>query len=87
MKWITKLKSFLNPLTETVKKVTRKKGLLHYYNRKKGYGFISSSQTEKDVFVHYSDMNDKLRKGDMVVFNVTSTEKGLKAENVELVEM
>jgi CspA family cold shock protein len=60
-------------------------GLVHYLNRKKGYGFISSEETEDDVFVHYTDMEENIRKGDKVKFETKETPKGLRAQNVALV--
>lgn len=49
----------------------------------RGYGFIESDQ-DKDVFVHYTDIQGKysLREGEAVEFDVIETPKGLKAVNV-----
>jgi CspA family cold shock protein len=86
MKLLEKLKSFFKKEEKVV--VTEKemkKGLVYYFNRKKGYGFISSKETSKDIFVHCTDMEDDIKRGDKVMFQVASTERGLKAENVQLV--
>lgn len=73
-----------NNSEETKAETKTKTGLVHYLNRKKGYGFISSKETEDDVFVHYTDMEENIRKGDEVEFEVKETPKGLRAENVAL---
>jgi CspA family cold shock protein len=85
MKLLEKLKKFFKKETELVTKKEVKKGLVHYFNRRKGYGFISSKDTQKDIFVHCTDMEDNIKRGDRVMFEVASTERGLKAENVHLV--
>lgn len=88
MKLLEKLKSlFKKEEKKTVAKKEMKRGLVHYFNRKKGYGFISSKETSKDVFVHCTDMEDNIKRGDRVLFEVAFTERGLKAENVQLAEV
>jgi CspA family cold shock protein len=64
---------------------TEKVGVIKYFNWKKGFGFIRSSQTTNDVFVHIKDVNDRVRKGDKVQFQVEMGDKGLRARNVELI--
>ena len=31
-------------------------GKVKWFSSEKGYGFISSSETEKDIYVHFSDL-------------------------------
>lgn len=55
----------------------------------KGYGFIGVDDSEKDVFVHYSDVKSNerfvsLKVGQRVKFEIEDTDKGPKAKNVEL---
>ncbi len=71
---------------EDEKSKGEKVGIIKYFNWKKGFGFIRSSQTAKDVFVHIQDLNDRIRKGDRVQFQVEKNEKGLRAKNVELIQ-
>jgi CspA family cold shock protein len=85
MKLLERLKSLFKKEEKVVEQKEVKKGLVHYFNRKKGYGFISSKETSKDIFVHCTDMEDNIKRGDRVMFEVASTERGLKAENVQLV--
>lgn len=58
-------------------------GRVHWWNRKKGYGFIISEEGT-DVFVHYTALvgDRNLEKGEYVEFRVEQGYKGLKAVNV-----
>jgi len=53
----------------------------------KGFGFISREGEEKDLFFHQSSLNgvtfEELREGDTVTFEVTQSEKGPAATNVQ----
>lgn len=61
-------------------------GQVKFLNKKNGYGFIKSAQTEQDVFVHFDDTKDFLKRGDKVSFQVEKSEKGLRARNVQVVK-
>ncbi len=74
-----RVKQFLTPNEPKLKS-----GFVKFFNYKRGYGFISSIQTEKDVFVHVTEVEDKLRAGDRVLFETQDDQKGLKAVNVRL---
>lgn len=62
-------------------------GTVKWFDKRKGYGFISH-EGDDDVFVHYSDFaDDKLRTlddGDTVCFEIVEGEKGPRAANVTL---
>ncbi len=61
-------------------------GKVKWWDNKKGFGFISQ-EDGKDVFVHHKGILGKgfkvLREGEEVTFDVVTSEKGLKAENVQ----
>ena len=61
-------------------------GKIKFFNRRRGYGFIESDSLEKDVFVHVTDLEDYVSKGDRVTFEVQPSDKGLEAKHVRLVK-
>ena len=65
----------------------REKGTVKWFNPKKGYGFIARNDGN-DVFVHSSSLQGNgyrtLEEGDQVEFEVASSEKGLEAKEVKL---
>ena len=61
-----------------------KDGTVKWYDRKKGYGSISSSEAD-DIFVHYTRLTSQtttLADGDTVKFEIVDGEKGPRASNV-----
>lgn len=73
---------------KTTAKSTRghRTGTVRYFNYRKGYGFISCPDLEDDTFVHVSDTNGSLRKGDKVTFRIEQEDKGPRAREVEVVK-
>jgi cold shock protein len=65
---------------------TMASGKVKWFDNKHGFGFITQ-ETGQDVFVHYSAIQGEgfrtLNEGDEVIFDVVTSEKGLKAENVK----
>ena len=63
-------------------------GKVKWFNQEKGYGFIEV-EGEKDVFVHYSAIQQEgfktLKEGDTVEFEVVEGQKGPQAANVTIV--
>ena len=63
----------------------RKIGTVKWFNSTKGFGFIEV-ENEKDVFVHYSEINAdgyrSLDEGQRVEFTVVDGQKGPQAQNV-----
>ncbi|MBI1802139.1 MAG: cold-shock protein [Chloroflexi bacterium] len=60
-------------------------GTVKWFNRVKGFGFITPDSGE-DVFVHYTNIRGEgyrnLDEGDKVEFNVVQGPKGLQAVDV-----
>ena len=68
------------------------KGVITFFNEKKGYGFIEEEETPSSsgpagVFVHYSQIAHPgyrtLKEGQAVEFDVREGNSGLKAVNVQ----
>lgn len=63
-------------------------GTVKWFNEEKGYGFIQYDGSDKDLFVHFRQVNYKgfgrvsLAEGQKVTFQVGEGQKGPQAENV-----
>jgi CspA family cold shock protein len=66
----------------------RQNGTVKWFNNSKGYGFIAPADGSKDLFVHFSAIQDSnggyrsLNEGDRVEFDVEEGNKGPQATNV-----
>ncbi len=61
-------------------------GTVKMFDAKRGFGFIIRDDGEKDVYVHFSEVEEDslpLAKDDRVEFSVEPEEKGPKAVAVE----
>lgn len=67
-----------------------KRGVVKWFNRLKGFGFIKPSDGGGDVFVHYSAIDGEgyrnLYEGDSVRYDEIDQGKGPQARNVRHVE-
>ena len=63
-------------------------GRIKYYNFDKGFGFIAQDSSDADVFLHSSAIKqpeyEELRVGQRVKYSIIEGEKGLVAQNVEV---
>ncbi len=66
-------------------------GTVKWFNEEKGYGFIQQENGEKDLFVHFRQVNNSgpgrvsLAEGQNVTFEIGEGQKGPQAENVTAV--
>ncbi|CAM1348489.1 cold-shock protein [Tenacibaculum discolor] len=61
-------------------------GTVKFFNNSKGFGFITSSESGEDIFVHNSGLIDDVRENDKVRYDTEQGRKGLNAFNVEIVD-
>ena len=61
------------------------KGKVKFFNDTKGFGFITEEGSNVDHFVHVSGLNDEVREGDEVEFDLIEGKKGLNAVDVSLI--
>lgn len=66
--------------------MSRKRGIVKWFNRLKGFGFIEPEEGGADVFVHYSaiegDGYRNLYEGDPVQYDEIDMGKGPQAKKV-----
>ena len=87
--WSNAIKPIQNPTDyRSGELLERESGKVKWFNANKGFGFITRESGE-DVFVHFRSIRGKghrvLRDGQRVDFFVSDGEKGLQAEDVEVV--
>jgi len=61
-------------------------GKIKWYNYKKGFGFIVG-EDGKEYFIHYSQVpqGTKLYEEDAITFDAVDTDKGVQAQNLQVV--
>lgn len=61
-------------------------GRVKWFDPRKGYGFILRDESNGDIFVHYTAIQQegfrRLEEGERVEFDLVQTPKGLHARNV-----
>ena len=61
-------------------------GTVKWFSRMKGWGFIEPDEGERDIFVHYENIQGdgfrNLEKGERVSFRIEDTPRGPKALDV-----
>jgi len=61
------------------------KGTVKFFNQVKGFGFIKVEGSDKEIFVHKSDVRGTIQENDTVEFDVQEGKKGLNAVNVRVI--
>lgn len=67
---------------------TRQSGVVKWFDAKKGFGFIKPEEGN-DIYVHYGDIEGGgrqcLNEGQYVTFLAISGDKGIQAEQVQII--
>lgn len=62
-------------------------GIVKWFNNQKGYGFICASDTQEEIFAHFSSIvmegYKSLKAGQLVDFEINRGSKGLHALNIK----
>ena len=62
-------------------------GKVKWFNAKKGYGFITDDETNKDIFLHVSALEESklrvLKEEQEIEFDIKEKEKKLQAINIK----
>ena len=62
-------------------------GKVKWFNAKKGYGFITDSETKKDIFLHVSALEESklrvLKEEQKIVYDIKEDKDKLQAINIK----
>ena len=65
-------------------------GTVKWFNDAKGFGFVTPEDGGKDLFAHFSAIQQpgfkSLQEGQRVTFDVTTGPKGQQASNIRIAE-
>lgn len=63
-----------------------KEGVVKFFNKTKGFGFIQVADSSEDIFVHESGLIDEIYENNKVQFNIEKGKKGMNAVNVKVID-
>ena len=62
-------------------------GKVKWFNSKKGYGFITDDETNKDIFLHVSSLEESklrvLKEEQKIVYDIKEEKNKLQAINIK----
>jgi cold shock protein len=66
---------------------TMPSGKVKWFNAKKGYGFITDNETQKDIFLHVSALEDSklrvLKEEQIISYDIKEEKDKLQAVNIK----
>jgi cold shock protein len=63
-----------------------KEGVVKFFNKTKGFGFIKQTETGEEIFVHQTGLIDEIHENDKVEFEIENGKKGLNAVRVKVIQ-
>jgi CspA family cold shock protein len=67
--------------------LTMPSGKIKWFNAKKGYGFITDSETQKDIFLHVSALEESklrdLKEEQIITYDIKEEKDKLQAINIK----
>ena len=62
-------------------------GKLKWFNAKKGYGFVTDDETQKDIFLHISELEKSklrvLKEEQKIIYDIKEEKNKLQAINIK----
>lgn len=59
-----------------------RQGVVKFFEKDKGYGFIKDTATQEEFFFHYSSANFNVNQSDAVSFDIEQGPKGMNAVRI-----
>jgi CspA family cold shock protein len=67
--------------------LTMPSGKVKWFNSKKGYGFITDDDTQKDIFLHVSALEESklrvLKEDQKIIYDIKEEKDKLQAVNIK----
>ena len=67
--------------------LTMPSGKVKWFNAKKGYGFITDNETQKDIFLHVSALEESklrvLKEEQIIFYDIKEDKNKLQAINIK----
>ncbi len=60
-----------------------RRGTVTFFNESKGFGFIRDGETKESLFVHVNNLEEPIKEGNAVTFEIEKGPKGLVAVKVK----
>lgn len=60
----------------------KRQGVVKFFEKEKGYGFIKDSQSQEEYFFHYTSANFPIAQSQAVTFEIEAGPKGMNAVRI-----